>query len=171
MRMERIGRGMSREVFLSENGIVIKKPRYSYYYNGRGCGSCNEEIFYDLIDQTDYDSKVKKVKEMLKEGRQLFTSARNTFVEYMVSLMLTEEEKEGFAVCFDIRVRRSSIFNAISVVGFYENALTKSINFEINNRDVMFATRTGFVIDDLHYNNYVNYVIVDYAMIGDGRSD
>ena len=171
MRMKKIGKGMSREVFLLENGTIMKKPRYSYYFNGRGCGGCTSEVFLALIKQTICDPKVAKVMEMLNEGRKLYTSARNNFTEYMVSLLLTEEEKEGFAVCFDIRVRRSSISNAISVIGFYENALTKPVNFKFNNTEIMFTTRTGFVIDDLHSNNYVNDIIVDYAMIGDGRSD
>ena len=165
MKLKKIGYGMSRTVFLSEDGLIVKKPNYDYYIERRGCGSCTERKFQDLMNKTAYDANVKKVKEILDEGRHLYSSARNTFVEYMLSLVMTEEEKKYFAVCLDIRVRRSPHHKKISVVGFYENAYNKSHSDSYNKGDKLLWDRTGYNIEDLHSNNYVNGIIVDYAAI------
>lgn len=166
MRERLVARGYSREVFIREDGIVVKKPRYDSYDEQISCGSCDQDIFRKLIRMTKKDRKVQKFQELSDEGRWAYSACRNTFIEYMISLLMNEEEKKYFAVCQDIRIRRSPTEGKISIVGFYENAFKKKIEFEQNIGDMIFEERTGFEIDDLHSDNYIRNIIVDYACIG-----
>lgn len=166
MREKLIGRGYSRDVYLAEDGTIVKRPRYSRYDERISCGSCYSDTFQNLIDLTREDKNVQKFIELSEEGRWAYSACRNTFIEYMISLLMEEEEKQYFAVCHKVRIRRSPVEGKISVVGFYENALTKKIKFYDNLGDYMFHERTGFEIDDLHSDNYIRNIIVDYACIG-----
>lgn len=167
MQSRKVGHGMSRKVYLLENGLIVKKPNYSRYNSKsrRGFGACTDKKFDELLKATEHDLKVQQVKQLLDEGRELYNSCRNNFVEYMVSLILTEQEKQYFALCIDIKIRRSSKPDAISVVGLYENAMKKEKKFLRNIGDYLLRERTSFEINDLHFRNYVNGIIVDYAAI------
>jgi len=164
MKMKKIGEGASRTVFLLEDGRIMKRPNYMNYGEKIGVGSAYKGAFEKLVELTKDDPKVAKVLELEKEGRELYSSCRNNFVEYMVSLLLNEEEKGGFALCTDIRVRRSTDIQKISVVGFYENAYTKKRCHD-QKKYRKFEKRTKFMIKDLHFGNFRKGMVVDYAAI------
>ena len=167
MTMTKLSSGCTRSAFLLDDNTVIKKPNYSRkdYLKEIGPGGSVNKIFNKLLSMTSTDKNIMKIKELQNEGRTIPAAAKNIAVEYMLSLLMTEEEKKYFAICFDIKVRRSPKKDRVSIVGYYENAETKASIEEMNRGAGLFYERTGFRIVDLHGFNLINNIIVDYAAI------
>lgn len=170
MTLIQIGRGETRRTYIEGDNvdIVVKKANYKNFHNRILGGVCSNKAFLKLLASTRHDPEVSKALDLIAEGRNLRPYAKNTLAEYMVSLIITDEEKHNFAICRKVRVRRSPNGEDISVVGFYENALMKEdLNKSLSIYDLLrgIKDRTGLSIEDIHPGNVIGDYIVDFAAI------
>lgn len=157
--VKKLGHGCSRKVYLLDSGDVVKFPRYNNSWNY--LGSPEKDVLKELIEEFKDDKRIAKVLKLKeKKGLKIPYPCLGTLAEYLVSLKVKgTNDEELLAVCKDIKVRKRRDKNEISIIGIYENALTKEER--TSNSDI----EINLAIGDLHQNNFVNGYIVDYAAL------
>lgn len=162
---EFLGSGLSREVFLLEDGTVLKLARFQKGDDFGGHPDRN--LLSELLVKFKDNSTVKKINRLLEKGCKIGTNESGTIAEFLVSLELTQnhpESTEFFALCTELKVRKENNKNNITVKGIFEFANEKPRPWgEFDDYD--FHKKTGILIEDLHDGNYENNIIVDYACI------
>ena len=161
--MERIGQGCSRTAYLREDGKIVKKPRYNGRYNtaAEPDERTVDRLLLELSLRYPENKKLEKILTFMKKDYYIAPPCMGILAEYLVSLYVQSKSfTTNFALCEDIKVRKKANVEEVSIVGVYENAEDKILEGEfISQSDLPFS------IGDLHPDNYVNGIVVDYANI------
>ena len=161
--MKRIGQGCSRTAYLREDGKIVKKPRYKAFHSDAAEPDQRiiDRLLIELSALYPENKNIAKVLTLMEKNYYIAPPCMGILAEYLVSLYIRSRSlSTNFALCEDIKVRKKTNVEEVSIIGVYENAEEKVLeDGYISRGDLPFS------IGDLHPGNYVNGIIVDYANI------